>query len=78
MQLGPPNLSQLLAASQDKIMEVIYGLLATVATGAAGWGVSKLRRHWALPDKVDRIEEDVKYLRERFDDVVVALIDRRE
>jgi uncharacterized protein YceH (UPF0502 family) len=75
---GVDHLSRLAAESQDRIMEFIIGLVGTMIVGAAGWGVSKLRRHWDLPNKVDQIEEDVKYLRERFDDVVVALIDRRE
>jgi hypothetical protein len=67
-----------LVGSLDKAManEIIIGvIIAAVTTGGGVLGI-KLRRHWTLPDKVDRIEADLTYVRSRLDNVYDALINR--
>jgi hypothetical protein len=56
--------------------EVLIGFVVAIAVGGTGWGLHKLRRHWALPDKVDAIEEKVEYVARRIDNLTDALINR--
>jgi hypothetical protein len=58
--------------------EIVIGLFVTTVIGGAGWGFHKLRRHWALPDKVDAIDAKVEYVARRIDNLTDALISGRE
>ena len=56
--------------------DVLIGLAIAAVTGGTGWVGMKLRKHWALPEKVDQLQDDVTYLRNRIDNVYDALINR--
>ena len=57
--------------SFNEIMVIIAG---TVATGGLGWSAVKFKRMMEAPDRIDEIQEDVKYLRTRIDGVYDHLI----
>ena len=74
MMLGVANL--LLGADRGDIMEILIGISVTLGAAGVGWGVSKLRRLYSLPERVDEMQSDLVYLRSRLDEVYTALINR--
>jgi len=58
------------------VAEFIIGLGLAAVTGGAGWLGVKLRKHLTLPEKVESMQADITYLRERIDNVYDALINK--
>ena len=55
---------------------IVMGVVVPLAVGVAGWGGQRLYKIWNTPEQVDELKEDLKYVRERVDNIYDALIDR--
>lgn len=53
--------------------EYITTTAVSLAAGGIGWIVTK---YLLLPSKVENLQEDIKYLRGKVDDIVLILIQR--
>lgn len=53
---------------------LVIGIVGVVTTIGGSWAAVRFRKYLDLPERTDRIEDNVRYIRDRVDNIYDALI----
>lgn len=61
----------------QEVVNVVLGILGSVALGFAGYSVTRILKVDRIEDKVQDMDIDIKYIRTRVDSIFDHLLSRR-